>query len=83
MLIVEGKEKIRTMYNTCNNLHMHATMNIIVQRLHECSHVHTRACAHTHIVCAYMGAKTHANIQKLTYMPNNLKFTRMRTQMPN
>ena len=51
------------MINISNNLHMHATVNEIMQRLHKYSHLDTRTCTHTHtcthtqIVCAYTGTK--------------------------
>ena len=58
-------------------------MDEILQRLHECLHTHPRTHKHTDIVCANMAAKTRANIQTLTNVPNNQTFTRMRAKMLN
>ena len=57
-----------------HNFRTSATVDEVLQWIHDCSDVHMYACActYTGFVCAEMGAKTHANIQKLTYMPNIL-----------
>jgi len=38
------------MYNTSHNLRTHVTMNVIMQRFHECAHG-TRAHVRTHALC--------------------------------